>query len=300
VKAFGKATFPPTHSIVQIPPGPPFLNKMPTSSAPSSLHQIVDPDFPHSDDEDEMEESEESESSRSKDETDYDFKPDDDESETNFLPSTQRSQLEITYSYDSDGRRSSINEIRFYDARDLKSHNQWKVVLPCDKNQCHRVAAAMSIIRKETTDTKGNPFSPEFSSRICELLLGDMDKEKALGSMNILYTTYRTDKPDGYLPLARRELRRWYDDRAQQTVGNTKNIKITFQSGQLKRALEADRDTEHSPPAKRSSQSFHTILPKAVVAEAIQVQSSPGISCPTTLPAHDPLRVLGKTPSGKF
>jgi hypothetical protein len=255
----------------------------PTSSPPSLQHQLIeDPEFPHSDIENESMESEEQESPSSNDETDYDFKPGDDES------TAERSQLEITYSHNPDGGRSAIKEIKFFDARDLKSQNQWKVVLPFDKNQCHRVAAAMSIMCKDTTDIDGKLLPPDLGSRICQLLLDDMDMEKALNSMSVLYTTYRTeDKSNGYLRAARRELRHWYERRAKQTVGNkgnTRNIKITFQSGQLKRALETERDTARSPPAKRT---FHTLSPKSLVAvEAIQVQSSPGISHPMTLPVH--------------
>jgi len=256
---------------------------VPTSSPPSLQHQLEDPEFPHSDIEDESMESEEQESPRSNDETDYDFKPGDDESS----PAVERSQLEITYSYSPDGRPSAIKEIKFFDARDLKSQNQWKVVLPFDKNQCHRVAAAMSIMCKDTTDIDGKLLAPDLASRICELLLDDMDREKALNSMSVLYTTYRTeDKNNGYLRIARRELRDWYDRRAKQTVGNkgnTRNIKIMFQSGQLKRALETERDTARSPPAKRT---FHTLSPKSLVAEALQMQSSPRISDPKTLPVH--------------
>ena len=106
-------------------------------------------------------------------------------------------------------------------------------------------------------------------------------------SMRVLYTTYRTeDKPNGYLSVARRELSHWYDKRAKQTVGNegnNRNTTITFQSGQLKRVHETERDTAHSPPVKRT---FKTLLPKSVVAEAIQVQSYPGISHPMTLSVH--------------
>jgi len=306
---------------------------VPTSSAPSRLHHLVDTDFPPSDLEDESEENEESGSRRSNDATDYESPPDEDEPESNFSPATERSQLEISYSYNADGRRSSIKEIKFYDARDVKSNTQWKVVLPFDKNQCHRVAAAMSIMCKETTDTNGSPLPSDLASRICELLLGDLDKEKALNSMSVLYTTYRTDdKANRYLPFARCELRRWYDKRAKETVGNEgnpKNIKIPFQSGQLKRALEAERDTEHPPPAKRS---LRTISPKAAATtQAIQMQSSPGTShlimhpggsskgparrsssdtatCSVvrqhsipitpTVETHAPMKALGKPPTG--
>ena len=250
---------------------------MSTPSDPSHLHHLEDNDFAHSD----LEEESDEESSNI--DTDYDFKPGDDE------PAAERSQLEIAYSYNPDGRRSAIKEIKFFDARDLKSLNQWKVVLPYDKNQCHRVAAAMSIMCKDTTDINGNLLSPDLASRICELLLDDMDKEKALNSMSVLYTTYRNeDKYNGYLRFARRELRGWYDKKAKgtgATDGNKRNIKITFQSGQIKRALEADRTTDHPPPAKRMSQASHTVSPKLVVSEAIQVQS-PQVSHPTTLPAH--------------
>jgi hypothetical protein len=248
---------------------------MSTPSDPSHLHHLDDDDFAHSDFE------EESDEESSNIDTDYDFKLGDDDQ-----PAAERSQLEITYSYNPDGRRSAIKEIKFFDARDLKSLNQWKVVLPYDKNQCHRVAAAMSIMCKDTTDINGNLLSADLASRICELLLDDMDREKALNSMSVLYTTYRTeDKANSYLRFARRELRHWYDKRAKQALGNkgnTRKIKITFQGG-LKRALETERDTVRSPPAKRT---FHTLSPKSLVGEAIQVQLSPGISHPMTLPAH--------------
>jgi hypothetical protein len=311
---------------------------MPTASTSFStsfrLRQIVDPDIPHFN----LEYDSEKESG-SIDETDYDFKPDDDEPEKDFSPASELSQLEIFYSY-TDGRRSSIKEIKFYDARDVRSGNQWKVVLPFDKNQCHRVAAAMAILCEEVTDAEGALLASELGAKLIELLLTDVDREKALNSMGVLYTTYRTEDKTNYneyLRFARRKLRHWYDEKAQvNRNGHPKSVKITFQSGQLKRALEADQDTATSPPAKRHPQSLHTVNPKPDVAETIHVESSPQIPHPKTpspqqsstaprrrsssltptystvrhpsipaiptlenqSPPHAPMKALGKTPLG--
>lgn len=230
------------------------------SSSNPSLRQIVDNEFPHSDFE---EESEFPDTPKSRSETDYEFKPD--------SPTIEGSQLKITRRPDAGGG-SSIEAMSFYDARDIKN-NHWKVVFPVGKNQCHRVAAALSIFSKETTDTQGNLLSAELSAQVCSLMLDDMDKDTALNSISSLYSIYRPeDITDGYFRLSRLELRKWYDRKATLTP-ETRPIKISFRSSeQLKRALELDQDTENSPPAKQNSPAAKT---KLVCTEAIQVQSSP-------------------------
>jgi len=255
-----------------------------TSSAPSRLHQLVQNGFPRSDPEDESEESEEeSRSLRSNDGTDYEFEPhdSDNESDVNFSPTTEgRSKLEIMYSI-TDGRRSAIKEIKFYDARDTKSKN-WKAILPFEKGKKgHRVAAAMSILCEDVTDTEGNLLRSDVASKICGLLLEDLDLEKALTSLSGIYPTYRKeDRTNGYLCSARAKLRGWYAEKATQMarVSNGKSRDI-LPSGQLKRVLETDRNgQENLPPAKRTPHSSEAVTPNPVVSATIQVQSSPRIS----------------------
>jgi len=269
---------------------------MPSSS--TSLHRILGTkaNFYAPSEPDETEEPGSPTSHMSNRETDYSFEPDDldDDVETNFSPAKERSQIETTYNF-INGRRSSIKEMKFFDARDVKNRN-WKVVLPFEKNKCHRAAAAASILCNETADKDGNPLPSDIATQYCELLLKDMSKKQALGGMSVLYTTYRKQgKSDGYIPFARRELRRWYDNRpAKGSVRNQRNIN-DFQGGQPKRPLDS---TTNLPPPKRTPHwPIQSIAPKPVVAEAIQVQSSPQVSPSTPFPHQSSTRPAARIES---
>jgi len=250
----------------------------------SSFHKILDDEYLHSDLE--SSESQQSESPKSINEidyergTDFEFKSDDDAESV----STKRSQLKIVRTAGG----SRIRKMSFYDAKDINSA-RWKTVFPRkNMTQCHRVAAALSIFSKQTMDTEGNLVSGDLAAQVCELLLGDMDKDKALNSISPLYSIYQPeDKDSGYFRSARLELRKWYDRKASLTP-ETRRVRLSFSSDQLKRAFEQDPDTETPPPAKRT---LHTIKPKSV-AEAIQVQSSPQT---VAFPVNPPISQLSRS-----
>jgi len=222
----------------------------------------------------------------SNDGTNEDLDDDEVETEPSFTPAREPSKLQITYE-----ENSAIKEIKFFDSHD-KQGGCWKAVFPIEKNQCSRIAASIAVLMEVVLDNSGNLLSPELASEILEMLLGDMEKQRALSSMNVLYSTYsEEDKARGYLREGRIRLKDWFDRNSTELDRHFKVVKTVSFSAQNrppKRRYGGDYE-EAARPAKRSpritqsalevGRESHAVALKPI-EDVIQVQPSPP-SCHT-------------------
>jgi hypothetical protein len=166
--------------------------------------------------------------------------------DTSDLTSIESSKLKVTY---AGGRRAStIDSMQFYDGRDTKER-KWKTLFPLNLNRGRRIAAAMSILCKETVDDDGNALDSKFAAHICEILLGDMEEQRVLNSMTNLYQAYGAQsREDGYLRKGRQEIRSWYHRNQNEvtTQSNWHNPKVVGEKSALKRHPESEPDAPTS------------------------------------------------------
>jgi hypothetical protein len=137
--------------------------------------------------------------------------------------------LEVTY---AEGESSSIDQIKFFDARTINDNN-WKVIYPISRNnQQYRVAAVLSILSGEAVDGHGNHLTSD--SEICQKLLGRVEKANAISSSGSLSTTYGRDAEiKQYLQTGRQKLKIWYDRNGNKMSSEKKVKKSRSRNGFL-------------------------------------------------------------------